>query len=492
MAITKIGPGEVGSANNGGTVTLTPSTAPIEGDYILACGGIGTSDAGDTFGVTTAGYTLIASEDWTSDEAIAVGFWYKKMGATPDTTVVFGGGDATDTTWGACLVLRGVDATTFLDAAAVFFFGPDVDVDPAAITTVTDGAWVVPGYAAADWHVPATSGPSGYSGFLGVGAIDTNRGRLGIAHKEITTAGVEDPGIFGDAGNHKGWTVAVRPASAAGPQTITGVLLARSPTFPTGAVNPGNVTTVGTLLTRSGTFPTGSVQASNTVIGLLLSRSPTFPTGTITPGNVTTVGTLLSRSPSFPTGAVTPGNVNLTGILLSRSPTFPTGTITPGNVTVGGSLLSRSPTFPTGVVSAEITVGGSLLTRSPTFPTGSVSLDGGPQTITGSLLSRSPTFLTGSVNATNTVVGVLLSRSPTFPTGTVSSAIVVTGVLLARSPTFPTGVLTGGVQLVHLQGLGVVVLVASTGDVGLDPSLSSVDLDSSTAWAGLDRSLAKS
>ena len=55
--------------------------------------------------------------------------------------------------------------------------------------------------------------------------------------------------------------------SATEAQTVTGSLLARSPTFPTGAANPGNVTLTGVLLARSPTFPTGSVDATNTITG---------------------------------------------------------------------------------------------------------------------------------------------------------------------------------------------------------------------------------
>ena len=212
----------------------------------------------------------------------------------------------------------------------------------------------------------------------------------------------------------------------AGPQTITGSLLARSPTFPTGVVTGSDVTITGLLLARAPTFPTGAVNATNTLDGVLLSRSPTFPTGSVNATN-TLDGVLLSRSPTFPTGAANPGNVTLTGVLLARSPTFPTGAVNATN-TITGSLLARSPTFPTGVITpGNVTVTGSLLARSPTFPTGSVTLASGPQTITGSLLARSPTFPTGSVNATNTLTGVLLSRSPTFPTGTVNATNTISG-----------------------------------------------------------------
>ena len=253
--------------------------------------------------------------------------------------------------------------------------------------------------------------------------------------------------------------------AGAGPQTITGSLLARSPTFPTGVVTGNNVTVTGSLLARSPTFPTGAVNATNTLDGVLLTRSPTFPTGAANPGNVTLTGVLLTRSPTFPTGSLNATNT-LDGVLLSRSPTFPTGAVNATN-TVTGSLLARSPTFPTGTVTpGNVTITGSLLSRSPTFPTGSVTLAAGPQTITGILLARSPTFPigalpfdvilggvlltrsgtfpTGAVNATNTLTGVLLSRSPTFPTGSLNATNTITGTLLSRSPTFPIGTITAG------------------------------------------------
>ena len=250
-------------------------------------------------------------------------------------------------------------------------------------------------------------------------------------------------------GEHR-WLIIMTMELATGAQTITGSLLARSPTFPTGAANPGNVTLTGVLLTRSPTFPTGAVNATNTLDGVLLARSPTFPTGTVTPGNVDLDGVLLARSPTFPTGAVNATNT-LSGVLLSRSPTFPIGTIS-SEITIVGTLLARSPTFPTGAANpGNVTIGGSLLARSPTFPTGTITLASGPQTITGILLARSPTFPTGSVDATNTLDGVLLARSPTFPTGAVNATNTLSGILLSRSPTFPIGAVTpGNVTIVGL------------------------------------------
>ncbi len=232
-------------------------------------------------------------------------------------------------------------------------------------------------------------------------------------------------------------------SSGSGPQTITGTLLARSPTFPTGAVNPGNVDLDGLLLARSPTFPTGAVNATNTLTGILLARSPTFPTGVVTPGNVDLDGVLLARSPTFPIGVVSlaGGPQTITGVLLARAPTFPTGAVNATN-TLLGVLLARSPTFPTGAVTpGNVNLGGVLFTKSGTFPTGTVTP--GNVNLGGVLLVRSPTFPTGAVNATNTLLGLLLARSPTFPTGTVTPGpVTISGLLLARSPTFPIGAVT--------------------------------------------------
>ena len=154
---------------------------------------------------------------------------------------------------------------------------------------------------------------------------------------------------------------------ATGDQTVTGSLLARSTTFLTGIVTPGNVTTVGTLLTRSPSFPTGAVNATNTITGSLLARSPTFPTGTVTPGNVTVTGVLLTRSPTFPTGAVTLAALPVVLVEVHETGSDPR----PDRV-----LPTRFILPPVGTTPQTIT--GVLLARSPTFPTGSVTLaDGG-------------------------------------------------------------------------------------------------------------------
>jgi len=81
-----------------------------------------------------------------------------------------------------------------------------------------------------------------------------------------------------------------------------------------------------------------AVNATNTITGSLLSRSPTFPTGAVNPGNVNLGGVLLARSPTFPTGSLNVPGDTLTGILLTRSPTFPIGILI---FTHPGAGLSR-------------------------------------------------------------------------------------------------------------------------------------------------------
>ena len=398
--------------------------------------------------ITTA--TITGPTGWTKEEDQAhdggdTTVWYK----------VAGGSEPADYTWswtgntkniGAILRITGADTTTPIAASPTPATGSSALPDPPSADPGSSDDYLAVAFVGMEGKRSPFTESTGYTEEVDLGTSSGGAAATHscghIASKEYTGQ-VEDPGTVSSSGTD-GWatmTLIIAPGGA-GPQTITGSLLSRSPTFPTGAANPGNVNLGGVLFSKSGSFPAGSVNATNTLGGVLLSRSPTFPVGTVTPGPVTIDGVLLSRSPTFPTGAVNATNT-ITGILLSRSPTFPTGTVS-SEIVVAGLLLSRPPTFPTGAANpGNVNIGGALLSRSPSFPIGVVSLAGGPQTITGILLSRSPTFPIGSVSSAITVSGVLLTRSPSFPTGSVLPGnVALSGVLLARSPTFPVGAVT--------------------------------------------------
>jgi hypothetical protein len=240
VAITLIGTAQTGVAPNGGDVTLTFDGSPAENDMALVIGGIGTTDAGDTVGPSTAGYTQLAFEDWTAAENLAFGVWYKFMGATPDTDVICqGSGEVADGTAYVSYMLRGVDTSTPEDAAEVMDAGSGTNPDLEAITTATDGAWVFATYARAH-QTAGTGGPSGYSGFAAAGGQnETNECSVVAAYIEVASASSEDPGTFTDARSEvwKGYTIAIRPSTGVGKfinasllsnQTLKGPRLASS------------------------------------------------------------------------------------------------------------------------------------------------------------------------------------------------------------------------------------------------------------------------
>ena len=267
MAITIVGTAQIGTNGNGGDVTLTFDVAPVEGDMVLVLGGHGNQNLGTgPIGPSTAGYTQRALYHSNVIE-VSNGVWTKFMGATPDATVVCqGSGVIEDGVVYASIVLRGVDPTTPLDAVIVetseLVGGISTDVDLDAITTVTDGAWVIGG-----WNHRSTglfSGPTGYSNFVFDTVVDTNRLSGALATIEVATAGVEDPPVF--SGNRSdpwyGYTVAIRPAGAGGvvatAQSRGASRSAAAATFirraaGTARALPRSSTQLGTIRTAAGT-----------------------------------------------------------------------------------------------------------------------------------------------------------------------------------------------------------------------------------------------
>jgi hypothetical protein len=221
MAITIVGTAQADSALNGNDVTLTFDGTPAEDDLVVLVGGNGNNDADEPVGPSTAGYT---QQGLHQRAGFATGVWTKFLGASPDASVVCqGGGDNRDAVTYACVVLRGVDATTPLDATIVETGESTADpINYSGITTVTDGAWVIVGGSQQKQAV-AGAAPTGYSNLGSAGRNDTNAHGSAIATKEIATAGAEDPGDWtwnaGDA--WYGFTIAIRPAGAGGDDTAT-------------------------------------------------------------------------------------------------------------------------------------------------------------------------------------------------------------------------------------------------------------------------------
>lgn len=212
MAISIIGTPQVGNANNGGTVTITFSTAPSAGDYTVAI--IGSPAAGAAIGtISTSGYTLLTSHTGAAAANPSLAIWYKKQGASPDTTVAgtSGNGSTTDSSMIA-FVLRGVDPDTFSDATPTTAGETTSDnPDPASITVGTSGACVI--VAACMTVVMDTSivAPSGYTGYSQIGNDDYDH-TLAAAYK-LDCSGTEAPASWTtwSSGLWYAITIAVKP-----------------------------------------------------------------------------------------------------------------------------------------------------------------------------------------------------------------------------------------------------------------------------------------
>lgn len=215
MAISIIGTPQGGGATNGGNVTLTFDVAPQQNDYVLVWGGYSV-DASNDFtpapGPSTAGYTPIKQIT-----AAAPGFYvgYKKMGASPDANVVCqGSADTGCASSYGCVVLRGVDQTTFEDAAATET-GPTSGVPdgPASSTSVTLNAMCV---VAAGCQVNDTSKGTvaNFTPLADGSGNDTVAFSAAAQYRILDTLRSENPGAWSSwsSGTYRAVTILVRPA----------------------------------------------------------------------------------------------------------------------------------------------------------------------------------------------------------------------------------------------------------------------------------------
>lgn len=216
MAIARRGISQTGQSNNGGNVTLTfdTITPPLENDIIVAFGGHGIGTT--TLAAPGSGYTQIGIHTGT---APIFGAWYKRMGSTPDLSVVCsGGGDAADGVAYCCWALSGVDTVTAEDATATTA-GPTTSTnpDPASITPVTANAWV----AAMAGNNNQDNSPgtiSGYTDHLSQSRTETNVYTTAGALVDAGAVDAEDPGAWSTwkTGTWYTITAAFRPAAAGG------------------------------------------------------------------------------------------------------------------------------------------------------------------------------------------------------------------------------------------------------------------------------------
>ena len=220
MAIALRGISQNGAAGNGGDVTLTfdTITPPLEDDIVIVLGGHGVT-------VTTlaapvpnqgSGYTQIGIHTGTMP---IFGAWYKRMGATVDTSVLCsGGGNNADAVAYISVVYSGVDTVTAEDVTATTA-GPTTSINPNApsITPVTADAFVLAmaGSAVFD-NTPGTV--SGYTDQITQSRNDTADITAGFARIDAGAVDAEDPPAWStwSSGAWYAITAALRPVVSAG------------------------------------------------------------------------------------------------------------------------------------------------------------------------------------------------------------------------------------------------------------------------------------
>lgn len=160
------------------------------------------------------------------------------------------------------------------------------------------------------------------------GAADTWSAGLTAADVNASTFGVGISAVcsvaFGGTASIDHIRITVYYTEA---ETITGVVLAVTPSLPTGKLNHG---LTGVALSATPSLPVGSLKRSLT--GVALTVAPSLPAGTVSKGQ-TLLGVPLVLNPSLPTGSVT---TVVTGVALTLHPTLPIGAAHPFRV--GGGL----------------------------------------------------------------------------------------------------------------------------------------------------------
>lgn len=224
-----------GTAVDGGnaTVDLTAITGLAQGDLVVVLAiGTDTDIVGNALGISTSGYAIPIDTDELfdptvgTDRNIAALVGYKFMGSSPDPSVVVTNASTSDQDIVSVVVMafRGVDLSTPMDATPTINVhnGSTVAADCPPITTVSDGAAVIAmgGYGGGVSGFNPSAAPSGYGDtieqFLFDPETTANRVDAFMAWKVLASAGVENPGAWGDEREGSiafGITVALRPAT---------------------------------------------------------------------------------------------------------------------------------------------------------------------------------------------------------------------------------------------------------------------------------------
>lgn len=238
MAITYVGgktAGFVGSTSTAVTVALNSgltggiASGVSTDDLVIVTVGYGTQGGAPAPAITTpTGYTSLtvqrANDDYDAHHQVS----YKFMGGTPDTSVNIP--PSTNNLWAGSYtiqVFRGVDLSTPLDVTSQYATGINTGLpNPAAITPVTSGAWIVVMGNGAE-ATGATYTTTDLTNFLTSNGSDNIDSMIGAGYYTSWTSGSFDPAVFGGGTSSifASWvatTLALRPASggASGPANL--------------------------------------------------------------------------------------------------------------------------------------------------------------------------------------------------------------------------------------------------------------------------------
>ena len=237
MAITFVGAGTASSLNTSGDVSPVPNASTLIDDLMILVQH--RNDELGTFDAVT-GFTEIHQEAPTTGQDRSTGLWYRVATADAPGAVTCGHSDAGMEQYSAqIMTFRGVDTTTPLDVTfaagthrvnRVNKASPNVDAFQA-ITTVTDGAFVLAIEMVTHDDITSNADPTNYTNaYRLIGTSPTHQHRQQQAwYREIATAGAETPGAPAYTSSlltaeSTQYTIALRPAAAGGTDpTITSV-----------------------------------------------------------------------------------------------------------------------------------------------------------------------------------------------------------------------------------------------------------------------------
>lgn len=319
MAISLVGVAE-GANIDGADVTISLPAGLQQNDLVCVFGGF--NRPAQNAGVSTSGYT---EDTQVSNTSNTTAFSYKKMGASPDTSVTcLNSGNTQDAAAYVVMAFRGVDTTTPIDAATVTTSGNLSQPNSASITTVTDGAAVI-SFVIGNVNDTTVTAPTGYGDQVDVTQSDTKSATTGGAWKAISSHGAENPAgwtnfttttIVWDA-----YTVALRPA-AAGVNSDADF----------SSTGTGTATFVGAVPTEGRLEVTGTGTA--TLVGAPYVSSPFSATGTAV---VVWAGNSFSSLPA-PFSMTGSGTAAFVGALAGAGTLSARGTVIPDFS--GGSIAS--------------------------------------------------------------------------------------------------------------------------------------------------------